>query len=105
MPIRPREDIKAPASVVDTFDNVVKTERSIASPLPGRLVKAMTAASCRNSSLVGARAHIAAWLVSHASPEAGALAQTLQDYDVHEPAITTAQVRELTLGAAAARDL
>jgi predicted RNA-binding Zn ribbon-like protein len=40
-------------------------------------------------------AHIAAWLVNHPSPEAPALARTLHDYDVHEPAATTAQVRAL----------
>jgi predicted RNA-binding Zn ribbon-like protein len=40
-------------------------------------------------------AHIAAWLVNHPSPEAPDLAQTLHDYDVHEPAATTAQVRAL----------
>jgi predicted RNA-binding Zn ribbon-like protein len=40
-------------------------------------------------------AHIAAWLVNHPAPEAAALAQTLHDYDVHEPTATAAQVRAL----------
>jgi predicted RNA-binding Zn ribbon-like protein len=42
-----------------------------------------------------AGAHIAAWLVNHPSPEAPDLAGMLHDYDVHEPAATTAQVRSL----------
>ena len=42
-----------------------------------------------------AGAHIAAWLVNHPSPGAAALSGTLHDYDVHEPAATTAQVRAL----------
>jgi predicted RNA-binding Zn ribbon-like protein len=40
-------------------------------------------------------AHIAAWLVNHPAPDAPALARTLHDYDVHEPAATPAQVRAL----------
>jgi predicted RNA-binding Zn ribbon-like protein len=36
-----------------------------------------------------AGAHIAVWLVNHPSPEAGALADVLERYDVHRP-VTTA---------------
>jgi predicted RNA-binding Zn ribbon-like protein len=39
--------------------------------------------------------HIAAWLVNHPSTEPSALAQTLHDYDVHEPGVSAAQVRVL----------
>jgi predicted RNA-binding Zn ribbon-like protein len=39
--------------------------------------------------------HIAAWLVNSPSPEPAALAQTLHDYDVHEPGVTAGQVRAL----------
>jgi predicted RNA-binding Zn ribbon-like protein len=42
-----------------------------------------------------AGAQIAAWLVNHPSPEAPALAETLHRYDVHEAAVSAAQVRAL----------
>ncbi len=42
-----------------------------------------------------AGAHIAVWLVNHPAPEAPALAATLREYDVHEPAATAAHVRTL----------
>jgi predicted RNA-binding Zn ribbon-like protein len=42
-----------------------------------------------------AGAHIAAWLVNQPSPGAPALAQILQEHDVHEPAASTAQVQAL----------
>ena len=42
-----------------------------------------------------AGAHIAAWLVNYPSPGVAALSETLHDYDVHEPAATTAQARAL----------
>jgi CGNR zinc finger protein len=42
-----------------------------------------------------AGAHIAAWLVNHPSPSAPVLAETLHHYDVHEPAVSTSQVRIL----------
>jgi CGNR zinc finger len=42
-----------------------------------------------------AGAHIAAWLVNHPSPSAPDLAQTLHHFDVHEPAVSTSQVRTL----------
>ena len=42
-----------------------------------------------------AGAHIAAWLVNHPAPGPSALAEALHDYDVHEPAATTHQVRAL----------
>src|ERR1700729_3107098 len=42
-----------------------------------------------------AGAHIAACLVNHPSPRAPALAETLHHFDVHEPAVSTSQVRTL----------
>ena len=42
-----------------------------------------------------AGAHIAAWLVNNPSPRPQALAGTLHEYDVHEPAATAAQARAL----------
>ncbi len=42
-----------------------------------------------------AGAHIAAWLVNHPSPGPPALAQILQDHDVHEPTASAAQVQAL----------
>jgi predicted RNA-binding Zn ribbon-like protein len=42
-----------------------------------------------------AGAHIAVWLVNHPSPDAPALAETLHHYDVHEPRVSTAQLRAL----------
>ena len=52
-----------------------------------------------------AGAHIAAWLVNHPAPGAAALSETLHDYDVHEPAATTAQARALLPWAQRARTI
>jgi predicted RNA-binding Zn ribbon-like protein len=52
-----------------------------------------------------AGAHIAVWLVNHASPEAAALAAELHGYEVHEPAATAEEAVALRPWAARLREV
>jgi predicted RNA-binding Zn ribbon-like protein len=52
-----------------------------------------------------AGAHIAVWLVNHPAPEAGALADVLERYDVHQPVTTADEATALRPWAARLREI